>query len=98
MGASVLKGGDCMRQTDTLPIPDKCLKQTAYPLNKYDGETLTRVTWPACIYFKNGKCQLNACIKNTRGSVAELSDEERYYKKGQEEGIRAFIKELLSSE
>ena len=50
-----------------LPTPKKCFEKTAYPLNKCEGETVTRVTWPTCIYFKNGKCQLNGCIKNMGG-------------------------------
>ena len=55
-----------MSELMKLPTPKKCYKKTAYPLLKCDGETLTRVTWPTCIYLKNGKCQLNACVKNTR--------------------------------
>ena len=53
-----------LRESTQLPTPIKCYTKTAYPLNKYEGETITRVTWPTCIYLKNGKCQLNGCIKN----------------------------------
>lgn len=56
-----------MRQTDQLPAQDKCFDKTAYPLIKDEGETVTRVLWPTCIYLKDGKCQLNACMKNTKG-------------------------------
>lgn len=55
-----------IKQSMELPIPAKCYKQTAYPLLKADGDVITRVTWPTCIYLKKGKCQLNGCVKNTR--------------------------------
>ena len=56
-----------LRESTQLPTPIKCYIKTAYPLNKCEGETLTRVTWPTCIYLtKEGKCELNACVKNTR--------------------------------
>lgn len=57
-----------LRESTQLPTPIKCYTKTAYPLNKYKGEIVTRVTWPTCIYLKNGKCQLNACVKNTKGA------------------------------
>lgn len=47
-----------------LPIPDKCYEKTGYPHQKSDS--INRVIWPTCIYLKNGKCQLNACVKNTK--------------------------------
>ena len=56
-----------IKQSMELPIPAKCYKQTGYPLLKADGDVITRVTWPTCIYLKNGKCQLNGCVKNTKG-------------------------------
>ena len=54
-----------MRQTDKLEATSKCYKQTVYPNQKYEG--ISRVLWPTCIYLKNGKCELNACVKNTKG-------------------------------
>lgn len=53
-----------MRQTDSLPMMDKCFMKTPY-YNQIDGGT-TRLIFPTCIYLKNGKCQLNGCIKNFR--------------------------------
>lgn len=61
---AIAEQGELMK----LPTPDKCFKKTAYPLQKCEGETMTRVWWPTCIYLKNGKCQLNACVKNTKGA------------------------------
>ena len=48
-----------------LPTPSKSFKKTIYPNQKI--EALSRVAWPTCIYLKNGRCQLNACVKNTKG-------------------------------
>ena len=53
-----------LRESTQLPTPKRCFEQTSYPLLKADGDVITRVTWPTCIYLKNGKCQLNGCIKN----------------------------------
>ena len=84
-----------IRQTIELPTPKKCYDKTSYYNQKIYG--MSRVTWPTCIYFKNGKCELNGCVKNTKGSEV-MSDTEQAYKKGQEDGIKEFIKELLSGE
>ena len=78
----------------TLPTPKKCYEKTSYYNQKIYG--MSRVTWPTCIYLKNGKCQLNGCIKNTRGNAPSLTDEEKAYEKGKEDGIKTFIRELLS--
>lgn len=57
-----------IRESTVLPTPGKCFKRTSYYNQKIEG--LSRVTWPTCIYLKNGKCQLNACVKNTKGARA----------------------------
>lgn len=51
-----------MRQTDLLPMPDKCTEQTFY-YNQINGG-ITRLIYKTCVYLENGKCQLNGCIKN----------------------------------
>lgn len=51
-----------MRQTDLLPIMDKCNEQTFY-YNQIEGGT-TRLIYKTCVYLENGKCTLNGCIKN----------------------------------
>lgn len=56
-----------MRQTDVLPRSDKCYEPTVYLSQKRLG--LNKTTFPVCIYLdhKNGRCTLNACVKNTKG-------------------------------
>lgn len=53
-----------MRQTDRLPMMDKCLEQTSY-YNQIGCGT-TRQIYKTCVYLENDKCMLNGCIKNFR--------------------------------
>lgn len=54
-----------MRASAELPTPKKCFEKTYYPAQK--GELYKRYVTPACIYLtKDGKCELNACVKNTK--------------------------------
>jgi len=55
-----------MRASAELPTPKKCFEKTYYPAQK--GDTYKRYVTPACIYLtKDGKCELNACVKNMKG-------------------------------
>ena len=46
-----------------LPAPDKCYQKTMYPLQT--DNPIKKYVTSACVYLsKDGKCQLNGCIKN----------------------------------
>lgn len=64
-----------LRQTDALPPSARCYNKTYYPLQRNDA--ISKYTFPTCIYLKDGKCQLNACVKNMKG---EQNDEVGYFK------------------
>ena len=52
-----------------LPAPDKCYEKTVYPLQT--DNPLKKYVTSTCVYLsKEGKCQLNGCIKNY-GKVKE---------------------------
>ena len=51
-----------LRQNNNVRISDKCYKHTRYILNNYG----TAKEFPYCMYYENGKCTLNCCIKNLK--------------------------------
>ena len=56
-----------MRQTDNLTVPRKCYERTVYPTQI--GDPVKKYIRSTCVYLtRDGKCELNACIKNAKGA------------------------------
>ena len=54
-----------MRQTDNVRVTDRCNKPTYYWISDTNYRKL-----PSCVYLKNGKCELSACIRREDGKEA----------------------------
>jgi len=56
---------EMIRQTDNVRVTDKCYKPTVFYRS---DESYTK--WPSCVYLRNGKCELSACIRREDGKEA----------------------------
>ena len=61
-----------MSKLMTLPIPQKCQERTVYPVQK--GDLSKKYVTRTCVYLtKEGKCELNACVKNLKGGDTDAT-------------------------